>query len=100
MLGTETRIEILGGLRVRDGERLYTDFARKKATALLGLLALRPKQTHTREALADALWPEVEPELGRKRLRQTLQWLRQRTDGASVPSRTSSATDRIRSCRR
>jgi DNA-binding SARP family transcriptional activator/tetratricopeptide (TPR) repeat protein len=89
------RIWLLGALRIAGGQgdiRLRG----RKARSLLAFLALHPAAPHTREALADLLWPEAPPERARHNianalyeLRQTLglEWLS--SDGDQVALRAS-----------
>lgn len=70
------RIELLGGLRVWQGTSAVRQFRTRKAAALLGILALEPGHTHTRDSLAETLWPEEPIETARRRLRQALSLLR------------------------
>jgi len=59
------RIELLGRLRVKQGEREITRFRTQKTGALLGYLAYHLERTHPREVLMDILWrgghPRAEP---------------------------------------
>src|SRR5262245_16501045 len=77
------RIELLGGLRVQHAERVIDRFPTQKAAVLLAYLALthsvgtRPQHAHTREALIEQLWPEIELEAARASLRAALYSLRQ-----------------------
>lgn len=71
------RITLLGKVSAVRGERALTHFESSRAVALLARLALLPQRTHPREELAELLWPEVEPEVGRRRLRHILGTLRQ-----------------------
>ena len=70
------RVELLGDLRVTCGERVVTRFESRKVVALLVRLALQPQRAHTREELADLLWPESDRETGLARLRHALSSLR------------------------
>ena len=73
-------VSLLGGLRIEAGENGKTvveTFPRRKVAALLALLALRPRQRHSREELAAQLWPDADTETGRRNLRQSLLYLRQ-----------------------
>jgi len=79
------RIEMFGGLTVIMGDQAVTRFRTQKDAELLAYLACYDKQSHLREKLIDVLWPEVELETGRNRLRQTLASLR-RTLGANADS--------------
>ncbi|HLV79820.1 MAG TPA: hypothetical protein VKT32_06035, partial [Chthonomonadaceae bacterium] len=71
-MSTPWRIELLGGLQARQLERQLTHFETRKTAALLAYLALFPQRAHTREELAERLWPQEEPEAIRNRLKQAL----------------------------
>jgi predicted ATPase len=51
-------------------------FESSRAVALLARLTLYPRRLHPREELVELLWPEVDPEVARTRLRHTLRTLR------------------------
>jgi DNA-binding SARP family transcriptional activator len=73
------RIALLGGFRVWIGSQLIPDEAwkRRKAQALVKLLALTSRHCLHREQLMEVLWPETEMEAARNSLRQTLHLARQ-----------------------
>jgi DNA-binding SARP family transcriptional activator/tetratricopeptide (TPR) repeat protein len=67
---TDLRLELLGPpVVLRDG--LPVTFDTRKAVALLALLAVTGRE-HSREQLADLLWPEADSTKGRASLRRTL----------------------------
>ncbi len=69
-MATELSLALLGPPVVRrDGAPVTFDT--RKATALLALLAVTGRE-HTREQLADLLWPEADSAKGRASLRRTL----------------------------
>lgn len=70
------RIEVLGGMSARNGEWQVGRFAGRPVAALLARLALFPQRSHSREELIELLWPEVDIDVGRNRLRQVLSTLR------------------------
>lgn len=70
------RVELFSELRVVCGERVVTRLESRKIVALLARLALQPQRVHTREELADLLWPESDRETGLARLRHALSSLR------------------------
>lgn len=70
------RVELLGELRVICDEQVVTHFESRKVVALLARFALQPQRVHTREELADLLWPETDRETGLARLRHALSSLR------------------------
>src|SRR2546425_1092813 len=63
-MDTRWRIELLGRLRARYGGGEIARFPRPKAGELLAYLAYYPRRSHSREALIEVLWPEIDPELG------------------------------------
>lgn len=70
------RIELLGGLRATRGAHVVTRFETRKAASLLAYLTLYPQRLHSREALAELLWPDEDPEATRNRFKQVLSLLR------------------------
>ena len=74
------RIRLLGRVRVTFGTQEVTHFDSSRVVALLARLALYPERIHPREELIDLLWPEVEPEVGRHRLRTALSSLRRQLE--------------------
>ena len=79
------RIQVLGRLAVTQGSTLITRFESRKVAVLLAYLALHPGRAHPREELVEMLWPEVEPETGRQRLRQALSSLRRQLEPPGTP---------------
>jgi DNA-binding SARP family transcriptional activator len=79
-------VGLLGGLRVAlpDGS-LITRFRTQKTAALLAFLAYHRGRMHSREALIELLWPEVELAVGRNRLKQELASLRRHLEPPPVP---------------
>ena len=55
----------------------------RAATLLLARLAMAPRRQHPREELLDLLWPGVDNETGRNRLRQALSVLRSLLEAAN-----------------
>ena len=71
------RITFLGGVHATREGKTLSRFESSRVVALLARLALFPKRTHPREELVELLWPEVELDVARVRLRHTLRTLRQ-----------------------
>jgi predicted ATPase/DNA-binding SARP family transcriptional activator len=65
-------IELLGQLRLRRGDAINRPLQRQKLAALLAYLAYHPRHPHPREVLIELLWPEEDPEVGRRKLRSLL----------------------------
>jgi predicted ATPase/DNA-binding SARP family transcriptional activator/Flp pilus assembly protein TadD len=70
------RIEMLGGLAVVQSDRRITRFQTQKTGALLAYIALHPGKSHSRETLAEMLWPDGDPVAIRNRLNQAISSLR------------------------
>jgi DNA-binding SARP family transcriptional activator len=90
MMEANWRIELLGGLRAVRAEQVVTQFRTQKCALLLAHLALAcdgngRSRTHSRDELADVLWPEDEPRVGRNSLRNALALLRRVLEPENVP---------------
>jgi DNA-binding SARP family transcriptional activator len=77
---------LLGGLRAERGGETVTRFRSQKFGALFAYLALFPQRVHTREELADLLWPDAEPEAARTNLRTALSSLRKQLEPPGTPA--------------
>ena len=73
-------IQLLGGFRVTVGHAVIPDTAwrRKRAAAVIKLLALEPGHRLHPEQLIDALWPDLDPDAAANNLRVALHHARQR----------------------
>ena len=74
-LGSELRIELLGGFRVAaNGSKVVDESAwrLRKARSVVKLLALVPGHSMHREQAIEALWPALETEAASNNLRQAL----------------------------
>jgi DNA-binding SARP family transcriptional activator len=80
------RLDLLGGLRATQGNRVIERFRSQKTGVLLAYLAYHCDRTHPREALLELLWPECEPHSGRQRLSTALSWLRDQLERPLVES--------------
>jgi DNA-binding SARP family transcriptional activator len=89
------RIELLGGLRVRQGEREITRFPMRRTAALLAYLAYYLQRGHSREVLVELLWPECDVEAGRSRLSVVLSSVRALLEPAGVPPGSVLVADRF-----
>lgn len=74
------RIEMLGGFQVIRNQQTVVRFHTRKAAALLAYLSLHPDRRHSRERLAEMLWPENDPEAARASLRVALASLRRQLE--------------------
>ncbi len=70
------RLQLLGELKVTGLDQEIKRFESRRAVALLAYLVLHPNYSHQREVLVDRIWPEVDPQVGRNRLKQALASLR------------------------
>ena len=78
------RIEMFGGLRIRQGDRVVARFSTYKTGALLAYLAYHPR-LHSRESVIDLLWPDSPPSAGRASLNMALSSLRKQLEPPGVP---------------
>jgi len=74
------QMHLLGGLHLQRGTEKITRFRSQKFGALLAYLALFPNRLHTREELADLLWPDADPDAARVNLRTALSSLRRQLE--------------------
>ncbi len=79
------RITLLGELRAERGDLVVTRFRTQKTASLLAYLAYHGDRTHSREMLAELLWPEEDPESSRHRLSVALSALRQQLEPSGTP---------------
>jgi diguanylate cyclase (GGDEF)-like protein/PAS domain S-box-containing protein len=81
-------VYLLGAFQARiDDRNINTSFKTEKERALLAYLAVETRRAHTRESLAELLWPNRSEGIGRADLRQALCRLRRAIqDAVSGPS--------------
>lgn len=89
------RVELLGDLRLQSAERTICRFYTRKAGALLAFLAYYRNRRHSRDALAEMLWPDAEPAAGRLSLRVTLSSLRRQLEPPGMPTGSVLFADRF-----
>lgn len=87
------RISLLGRLEARRGDQVVSRFRTQKTALLLAYLALHPRRAHARDALADLLWPDSDPDAARTSLRVALSALRRQLEPAGTPAGFVLATD-------
>ncbi len=95
MLDSCWRIMLFGGLRLQRGSSHLEKFRTQKTAALLAYLACYAERRHTREALADLLWPEDDAETARTKLRIALASLRKQLEPPGVPTGAVLKADRF-----
>ena len=88
------QIQLLGGLRATRGPAVIAQFPSRPIAMLLAVLALQPQRRHSREELIEILWPGVELDVGRNRLRQVLATLRRLLEPPDVPPDSVLIADR------
>src|SRR5689334_9403440 len=86
---------MLGGLRVRQGEREITRFRAQKYGALLAYLAYSLPRRHPRELLVELCWPELVPEAQRNNLSRALTSLRRQLEPPGVACGAVIVADRF-----
>lgn len=89
------RIEMLGGLSLRQGGSPEVDLKSYLLSRMLAYLAFYPSRAHLREELLALLWPEEDPAITRNRLRVALNHLRHHLEPPGVASGAVLATDRF-----
>ena len=79
-------VRMLGRFQIVAGGRVVIDHSwpRRKAMALVKLLALRPGRAAHREAVLDLLWPELDVRAASNNLRQSMHHLRAALAAAGV----------------
>lgn len=92
---TRSRIVLLGGLRIEQGDRVITRFRTQKTGGLLAYLAYYRERSHPREQLVDMLWPEASPDPGRNQLSVALSSLRHQLEPPGVPHGAILRADRF-----
>ncbi|OBS09058.1 AAA family ATPase [Acidihalobacter prosperus] len=70
------RLSLLGPIEIEFQNRQFSGAPHDKGFMLLSYLAAESDRPHSREALAEMLWPDLPAERGRHNLRQTLFRLR------------------------
>lgn len=90
-------VQLLGRVRLAAADgREITRLPSRAITLLLARLALAPTRDHAREELVELLWPGVELDVGRNRLRQALSSLKSLLEPADRrPPRTVLLADRV-----
>ncbi|ESA34047.1 atp-dependent transcriptional regulator [Leptolyngbya sp. Heron Island J] len=70
-------VQLLGQFQLKDPAGITQPFRTQKTAKLLAFLVFFHEKSHSREQLADMLWPESPPERARNSLRVSLYSLRQ-----------------------
>jgi predicted ATPase/DNA-binding SARP family transcriptional activator len=88
------RFELLGTTRARYHDGEWIPLPCQKPVALLLYLAANPQRPHSREALAELLWPGCDSEAGRSSLRTALYSLRRLLESAGAATDALFLSDR------
>jgi predicted ATPase len=88
------QVQLLGGVRATRGAAVIAQFPSRPIALLLAVLALQPQRRHSREELVELLWPGVELDIGRNRLRQALATLRRLLEPPDLPPDSVLVADR------
>lgn len=88
------RIELMGRLRVIQGDRILTRFRTRKTGGLFAYMAFYAGRRHFREELMELFWPESDPALGRRSLRMALSSLRRQLEPPGTPPGSVILADR------
>jgi predicted ATPase len=80
------RVQLFDGPLARQGDVTISRFRSQKIAALFAYLCLFRTRRHTREELADMLWPDETVEVGRANLRTALAILRRQLEPEGVPN--------------
>lgn len=70
-MGSLWKVEILGTFEAKAQGRVVSRFRTKRVASLLAYLALHPKRVHTRDEVAELLWPGSDEATSRRNLRPT-----------------------------
>ena len=93
-LAGQWNVRVLGALEARNGQLALSHFVSQPIAALLARLALQPDRRHAREELVEHLWPGVELDVGRNRLRNAISSLRRMLEPPGVGAGTVLVADR------
>jgi len=80
------RVRLLGRLQADSDDLSISRFRTRRVGLLLAYLAFYQDRSHSREELAEMLWPESETEPAKRNLRQALFSLRHHLEPPQVPS--------------
>lgn len=81
-------LQVLGGFGLRDGSRVVLDesWKRSRAKRLIKVVALAPGHRLHREQVAEALWPELDPEGAMNQLYKSLHFIKAEMARLGLPS--------------
>ncbi len=82
------RVEVLGTFQATSRDTTVSKFRTRRVSSLLAFLALHPDRSFTRDELAEMLWPDSDPQVSRRNLRQALLSLRHVLEPPPIPARS------------
>jgi predicted ATPase/DNA-binding SARP family transcriptional activator len=85
-MGSILRVEMLGTFEAKARGGVISKFRTRRVAMLLAYLALHTKRVHTRDEIAELLWPDAEEATSRRNLRQALHSLRKVLEPPALPS--------------
>ena len=88
-------IRLLGELSAERGGEILDRFRTQKTAALLAYLAYFRTRAHSREELAELLWPETDPQAARNSLKVALSALRQQLEPPGTQRGSVLCADRV-----
>lgn len=88
------QVRLLGAVVLRNAQGHALRLPSRAVSLLLARLAMAPGRQHAREELVELLWPGVDGEVGRNRLRQALSVLRSLLEPAGTPAGALLQADR------
>ena len=94
-MDTSWHIQLFGALRAQREDLVITRFASSRIATLLAWLVLAPPRSHPRQELIDLLWPDVDAEAGRLRLRVAMASLRRQLEPPDVAPGSVLLADRL-----
>jgi predicted ATPase/DNA-binding SARP family transcriptional activator len=80
------RVDMLGTFRAEMDSVSIGRFRTRRVGLLLAYLAFYPKRMHHRDEIAEMLWPDQDPEVSRRNLRQALSSLRHHLEPPGLPT--------------
>ena len=93
-MDTQWRIELFGGLRVLQGERVMTHFRTQKTAGLLAYLAFYRERKHSRDALSELFWSGSRYDAARNSVSKAISSLRNQLEPPGVPRGAVIVADR------
>ena len=84
-MGSIWRVEMLGTFEAKARGSAISRFRTRRVAMLLAYLSLNTKRVHTRDEIAELLWPDADDATSRRNLRQALHSLRKVLEPPAFP---------------